>query len=102
MEKKLIKTPDYVGRIIEERNNLVNKIDKLSNFTEKDSFNNLPIIKKQLLYSQLDIMKSYEEILRLRMQIETGQITSLEDKEATGSPAKIGNGNDDPSVNHLR
>ena len=86
MKKESTKTPDYVERIIGERNDLVGKIDRLSNFIDKDDFKHLPIIKKQLLYSQLSIMNSYEEILRLRMQIETKQISSLEDKETEMIP----------------
>ena len=80
MEKVMKKVPDYVERMIEEINNLTGKIDKLSDFIDKDNFDDLPVVKKALLYTQLDIMKSYANVLRLRIQIECKEITSLEDK----------------------
>lgn len=71
------KTPAYIERMLDERNDLVNKIDKLSNFISKDEFHDLPDIKQELLYTQLNVMKSYENVLRLRIYIEDGQIASF-------------------------
>lgn len=82
------KIPAYIERMLDERNDLVNKIDKLSNFISKDEFNDLPDIKQQLLFTQLNAMNSYENVLRLRIYIEDGQITSLKSKEFQRYPTK--------------
>lgn len=55
-------------RVVDEYVELMRKVTDLNNFIEKnDFFKSLERQEKELLITQLNIMKSYESILRLRI-----------------------------------
>ena len=58
----------YELKILEERDDLINKIKKLKEFMYTDEFEGMDPIDKGLLMSQLRIMNPYFEILQERIE----------------------------------
>lgn len=61
--------PDFVKRMIKEQKELSERIEKLQTFLMHKG-NELPPLKKSLMYAQLYSMSSYEEILNQRIELE--------------------------------
>lgn len=61
--------PDFVKRMIKEQKELSERIEKLQTFLMNKG-NELPPLKKSLMYAQLYSMNSYEEILNQRIELE--------------------------------
>lgn len=59
---------DFQQRVIDERQSLVEKIEKLSPFMEGDIFRNLPADEQERLQRQLGIMNQYAGVLGERIQ----------------------------------
>lgn len=60
---------DFVKRMIKEQKDLAEKIEKLQTFLINHG-NELPPLKKSLMYAQLYSMDCYEEILNQRIELE--------------------------------
>lgn len=60
----------FVTRMIEERTELLGRIDRLSAFMETEDFKNLDLIKKNLMREQLHAMKMYAKYLSERIDLE--------------------------------
>lgn len=58
---------DIVKKIKNEKKELMEKMNKLENFILSDEYNNLSITQKDLLLSQRIAMKTYHDILFLRI-----------------------------------
>ena len=56
------------NRLIEEKEDLKNKITKLNNFIETDSFANLDVTQRLLITAQLNHMLEYLSALSLRIE----------------------------------
>ena len=61
--------PEHVQRVINERVELKDKIDKLLNFMQGDVFRALMPHDRYLLAQQLKHMTSYHEVLEARISI---------------------------------
>ena len=57
----------YKGRVIEERNDLKVKVDKLISFSDSKQFTDLPASDKVLLQCQLEAMTLYLDVLNERI-----------------------------------
>lgn len=62
--------PNFVNRMLFERIDLQEKIDKLDNFIDGDKFNKLPEMAQDLLIAQYNAMIAYLEILEIRIKFE--------------------------------
>ena len=60
---------DFVKRLIVERDELIDKLEKLQDFFATDKFENLDNENKMLLSTQLNIMRAYLSILKRRIDI---------------------------------
>jgi len=60
----------FVTRMVEERTELLGRIDRLSAFMETEDFKNLDLIKKCLMGEQLHAMKMYAKYLSERIDLE--------------------------------
>ncbi len=58
---------DFQQRVIDEKSELDNKIDKLATFVDSDKFETLSAKDRSLLYQQLNIMINYSAILGARI-----------------------------------
>lgn len=58
---------DIVKKIKNEKKELLEKMNKLENFILSDEYNKLSITQKDLLLSQRIAMKTYHDILFLRI-----------------------------------
>ena len=60
----------YIERMVQEKNELVDRIEKAVNFLEKE---NSPLNdeQKRMLSEQVEAMKSYEKTLSSRIDYET-------------------------------
>ena len=58
---------DYKERITVELSDLRTKLDKLEKFTDKETFEDLPIREQDLLILQVRAMHTYAVILRMRL-----------------------------------
>ena len=76
MEDK-IKMPEYVERISKERDELHEKIEKLTKFIGSEKFNELHELQKRYLILQSSIMLSYEHILELRLHLEIARVLGV-------------------------
>lgn len=56
-------------RVVEERNELIEKVTKLNAFTKTETFNSLPDEEKNLLLKQEKEMKKYADILKQRIDL---------------------------------
>lgn len=56
-------------RVIEEKEQLDDRVSKLTAFIESDRVNLLPVKDKELLERQLVVMTSYSDILRDRIAL---------------------------------
>jgi hypothetical protein len=54
-------------RVVTEKNELDDKIEKLSKFIKGPTFENLENFQKQCLNKQLNIMQSYSDVLTERI-----------------------------------
>lgn len=63
-------TNTFVTRMVEERTELLGRIDRLSAFMETEDFKNLDLIKKCLMGEQLHAMKMYAKYLSERIDLE--------------------------------
>jgi len=59
-------------RVVEERNELIDKIEKLHSFTKTETFNSLPDEEQSLLFKQEKEMKKYADILKQRIDVFKG------------------------------
>lgn len=59
----------YQERVVDERQQLTNKTDKLAVFIRSDAFDDLSIQEQALLLSQLDYMRLYGDVLDQRIQL---------------------------------
>ncbi len=57
----------YQQRVINERDDLAEKLDKLTKFGETDVFDNLSLEDQQLLDNQWDFMSLYLDCLNRRI-----------------------------------
>lgn len=57
----------YKERVIEERNDLKVKVDKLISFSDSKQFTDLPVSDKVLLQCQLEAMTLYLDVLNERI-----------------------------------
>ena len=64
MSKKL--EPEWYIRLIKEKDELAERIEKLKAFIGTDSFNDLYIVQRSLMTLQLTYMESYLEVLVAR------------------------------------
>ena len=69
----------YIQRMIEERDELTDRMDKLRAFRTTALYNQLDEVKQRLLDLQLGFMESYAQILKIRLYIELH--TRKEDNE---------------------
>jgi len=60
---------EYQQRVIDEKNDLGEKIKKLTEFTKTELFNNLSETEQDLLTQQLIDMNKYHGVLTLRVTI---------------------------------
>lgn len=60
--------PPYVQRLVEELQQLSDRIDKLRDFMSTPNFQRVRLEERQLLTRQLGVMTEYDEILRRRVQ----------------------------------
>lgn len=58
---------DFMGRLIEEKNQLDEKIAKLDVFTKSDAFNGIDNVQRGLLRIQLNAMRTYSQVLDERL-----------------------------------
>jgi hypothetical protein len=59
-------------RVVEERNELIEKVTKLHAFTKTETFNSLPDEEQSLLFKQEKEMKKYADILKQRIDVFEG------------------------------
>lgn len=57
----------FIKRLHDERDELNNRIDKLSKFIKTDKYLSLPIVQQSLLIVQLNAMQTYQECLWQRL-----------------------------------
>ena len=60
---------DFKTRLHDEKAELSTKIEKLSSFIDGDIFKTLDSHNQDLLKTQLHIMRSYENVLTIRISI---------------------------------
>ena len=58
---------DFMERLIEEKNQLDEKIAKLDVFTKSDAFNGIDNVQRGLLRVQLNAMRTYSQVLDERL-----------------------------------
>ena len=58
---------DFQQRVIDERAELVKKLDKLSEFLKDDVFKHLPEFQRELLTRQHVVMQEYASVLAQRI-----------------------------------
>ena len=58
---------DWKERLIEEKDQLTDRINKLQRFVLTDKFDSLPYADKELLMQQLEAMDNYAYILTQRV-----------------------------------
>lgn len=61
--------PDYIERMIVEKNELENKLIKLETFKKSNKFQELTQLEKTLLLQQRDSMEEYKIILQKRIEL---------------------------------
>lgn len=61
---------DYIVRMIEERDQLNERMRKLFTFRTSEKFYTLTRRQKNLINNQLDVMRSYETVLTERIENE--------------------------------
>lgn len=61
--------PDYLVRMHDEFNVLDSRIEKLDKFIGTDKFNKLTELQQNLLVAQSHSMKSYRDILNMRIKM---------------------------------
>lgn len=66
----MIEKEDYKDRIRKEYDDLKTKIDKLLSFIYGDKFEELDLVRQELLVKQLRAMEKYLSILAERMEVE--------------------------------
>lgn len=60
---------DFKQRLIDEKDELKDKRDKLQNFIGSKIYDELPKVGQSLLVIQLDVMNSYLSVLRSRISL---------------------------------
>lgn len=60
---------EVVNRLITERDELQEKIDKLISFTYSELFDTLDPVHARLLSTQCDVMSTYIKLLNLRIDL---------------------------------
>lgn len=60
--------PTWQQRVIAEKRELVERIEKLVTFTGTAQFVVLPLTQRTMLLHQLDVMKTYRDILQERIE----------------------------------
>lgn len=58
---------DYQLRVVEERDDLNGKIERLTKFLDTPIYNSLPVPEKDRLVAQLRVMNEYLKILDARI-----------------------------------
>ena len=66
----MIEKEDYKDRMRKEHDDLKTKIDKLTSFIYGDKFEELDLVRQELLVKQLRAMEKYLSILAERMEFE--------------------------------
>lgn len=61
--------PDYLKRMITEKEELEKKLVSLGTFTRTKEFRELPQYERSLLLQQRDLMEEYKIILQKRIEI---------------------------------
>jgi hypothetical protein len=59
----------FKDRLIEERNQLFEKVTKLEDFLQSETFKSIDVRQASLLEIQLPTMKAYLQILTLRLSL---------------------------------
>lgn len=60
---------EFVGRLIQERIDLNNKVEKLESFMNGSTFEGLSYLEQKYLKEQLEFMKKYLEVLEARIKL---------------------------------
>lgn len=60
---------EFVGRLIQERIDLNDKVEKLENFISGSTFEGLSYLEQKYLKEQLEFMKKYLEVLEARIKL---------------------------------
>lgn len=63
-----MKWPNHKASLLNERDNLVDKIDRLRAFVKSDDFSLLPVDEKRRLVRQHDAMREYANVLNERIR----------------------------------
>ena len=64
---------DYQQRVVKEKEELDEKLSKLTLFLQSDATYHLPRVHLDLLFSQKDAMEEYSDVLRQRITLFKGQ-----------------------------
>lgn len=56
-------------RLLQERNELTLKINKLTSFIDSDEFTKLSFSNQYLLNEQIKVMLNYRDILKIRIEL---------------------------------
>jgi hypothetical protein len=60
---------DFKTRLLEEKEQLDEKISKLEPFIGSEPFNGIDVAQQDLLIEQLDVMRNYSTILEKRIEL---------------------------------
>lgn len=61
--------PAHMQRVVQESQQLVERIEKLSVFTGTETYAGLPVLERMLICQQLVAMSSYAKVLEARIQL---------------------------------
>lgn len=75
--------PDYIKRMITEKEELYDKVDKCIKFITGEKFTTLDVYQKELLIKQHSAMTNYLIILNARINYEKELLCSNANKEDT-------------------
>ena len=73
----------HVQRMLDEMNQLDNRVGKLSVFISGEVFDALPQLEQYMLTAQLAAMQSYQAILSVRLKLATERGVFLAETTAT-------------------
>ena len=83
-----MKMPDYIKRMITEKEELYDKVDKCINFITGEKFITLDGYQKELLIKQHSAMTNYLVILNARINYEKELLCSNTNKEDAKNNSK--------------
>lgn len=68
------KLPDFAKRMIDEENELCEKISKLDTFLLSDDGHTIDYAYYHLMASQLEVMQAYRRILHIRLHLAIAKL----------------------------